>query len=90
MLLTEATNLDSNTNVVVNVWCGNSGKQFTVPASKIFALESVDASGEMYYGVGGTYIFGAVVTGIPEDVMKNVTDVNVEYGDYSANFIMKK
>lgn len=88
VLLTEATELDANTNVVVKVWCGDSGKQFTVSASKIFALESVDAAGEIYYGVGGAYIFGAVVTGIPESVMATVTDVTVEYGSYSADFDM--
>lgn len=90
LLLSNSATLPANTDVVIKVWYGNSGKQFTIPASKIFALESVDAAGETYYGVGGAYIFGAVVTGIPEDVMKTVTDVTVEYGDYSANYTMTK
>jgi len=85
LLLTETSELDANTNVVVKVWCGNTGKEFTVPANSIFALESVDAAGETYYGVGGAYIFGAVITGIPESVMSTVTDVTVEYGSYSTN-----
>ena len=90
LLLTKEKVLDANTGIVVKVWSGNTGKQFTVPANQIFALESVDAAGEIYYGVGGAYIFGAVITGIPETEMNAVTDVTVEYGSYSANIIVKK
>ncbi len=88
LLLTDTSVLDANTDVVIKVYCGNTGKQFTVDASDIFALESVDAAGEMYYGVGGTYIFGAVITGIPEGVMEQITDITVEYGSYSDDFNM--
>ena len=90
LLLSNTDVLATNTDVTVKVWCGNTGKQFTVPANKIFALESVDAAGEMYYGVGGAYIFGAVITGIPTEVMDTVTDVTVEYGSYSADFTIKE
>lgn len=95
LILSNSATLPANNDVVIKVWYDTGseefdGRQFIISASEIFALESVDAAGETYYGVGGAYIFGAVVTGIPTDVMETVTDVTVEYGNYSANFDMTK
>lgn len=81
ILLVSATpDLLGETNIVINVYYGdNQGKKFTVPASYIFALHSVEAAGEMYYAADDAYIFGGVITGIPENI--TITRVEVEYGN---------
>lgn len=81
ILLVSATpELTDKTDIVINVYYGeNQGKKFTVPANYIFALHSVEAAGDMYYAVGDAYIFGGVITGIPENI--NITRVEVEFGN---------
>ena len=90
LLMTDDQTLDANTDVIIKVYYGNSGKKFTVGADQITALETVQAAGETYHSVDGQYIFGAVIKGIPEDVMPTITKVTVEYGDYSFDFNMSK
>ena len=90
LLMTDDQTLDANTDVIIKVYYGNSGKKFTVGADQITALDIVQAAGETYYSVDGQYIFGAVIKGIPEDVMPTITKVTVEYGDYSFDFNMSK
>ena len=90
LLMTDDQTLDANTDVIIKVYYGNSGKKFTVGADQITALDIVQAAGETYYSVDGQYIFGAVIKGIPENVMPTITKVTVEYGDYSFDFNMSK
>ena len=89
VLLVTKDQLLEGEDVVIKVFCGNTGRKFTVSADKIFAMETVDAAGEIYHGIDGANLFGAVITGIPTETMDTVTDVVVEYGDYSFDFELK-
>lgn len=81
LLVSETPTLSEETELIIVVHYGdNQRKRFTVDASDIFALESVQAAGETYYAVDGMYIFGAVITGIPENL--TITDIDVKYGDF--------
>ncbi len=86
VLLLTKTAPAANEPVVIKIYQGNTGKQFTVPASALFALEEVNAADEIYYGVGGTSIFGAVIKGLPSDV----TNATVEYAGLTFNFDLSK
>ena len=86
LLLTKNAELDANEPVVIKIYQGNTGKQFTVPASSLFALEEVNAADEIYCGFNGTLIFGAVIKGLPSDV----TDATVEYAGQTFNFDLSK
>jgi hypothetical protein len=86
LLLTKNAELDANEPVVIKIYQGNTGKQFTVPASALFALEEVNAADEIYCGFNGTLIFGAVIKGLPSDV----TDATVEYAGQTFNFDLSK
>ena len=90
VILVTKSELLEGEDVVIKVFCGNTGRKFTVPANQVFAMETVDAAGEIYYGIDGANLFGAVITGIPTDTMDAVTDVTVEYGEYTFDFNMQK
>ena len=88
LLVSAAPELQEDEEIIINVYYGeNQGKKLTVPANYIFALHRVEAAGEMYYAVGDAYIFGGVITGIPETV--NITRVEVEYGEFSWEIPME-